>query len=64
MKTGPHDAYLCFIPPPLDHEPSAEDEDDQELTPAHSWSLLQPLSGTCLYVGFFSLHRQGTIALI
>lgn len=51
MKMGPRDSYLCFIPAPLDlPPPSVEEEVDDNVTPAHSWSLLQPLSGTCLYV--------------
>lgn len=53
MKMGPRDSYLCFIPKPLDlPPPPPEEEVDDNVTPAHSWSLLQPLSGTCLY------HRQ------
>ncbi|KAJ7685098.1 hypothetical protein DFH06DRAFT_1157432 [Mycena polygramma] len=50
LRMGP-DEYLCLIPKPLE-PPAPEDDPDDEPTPAHSWSLLQPLSGTCLY------HRQ------
>jgi hypothetical protein len=51
MKMGPRDSYLCFIPKPLDNPPiMPEDESNADTTPARSWSLLQPLSGTCLYV--------------
>ncbi|KAJ3822923.1 hypothetical protein F5880DRAFT_1570760 [Lentinula raphanica] len=54
MKMGPRDSYLCLIPKPLNLSMSSADDDlDEEITPARSWSLLQPLSGTCLY------HRQG-----
>ncbi|KAF8969992.1 hypothetical protein BDZ97DRAFT_1915088 [Flammula alnicola] len=54
MKMGPWDSYLCLIPKPLENIPSLQEEDsDADVTPARSWSLLQPLSGTCLY------HRQG-----
>jgi len=53
MKLGPRDSYLCFVPPPLDQTSAGEEPEEQTVTPAHSWSLLQPLSGTCLY------HRQG-----
>ncbi|KAK7054998.1 Protein OS-9 [Paramarasmius palmivorus] len=58
MKMGPRDSYLCFIPAPLDLPPPPSDEaaaDTQpdEVTTANSWSLLQDLSGQCLY------HRQG-----
>jgi protein OS-9 len=55
MKLGPKNSYLCLITKPTDMVPSAEDkaEAEAEVTPVHSWSLLQPLSGRCLY------HRQG-----
>ncbi|KAG6911461.1 hypothetical protein DXG01_014535 [Tephrocybe rancida] len=55
LKMGPKDSYLCLIPKPDDniHPPSNDDPSDFESTPSRSWSLLQPLSGTCLY------HRQG-----
>ncbi|KAF8163220.1 hypothetical protein B0H34DRAFT_794953 [Crassisporium funariophilum] len=54
MRMGPRDSYICLIPKPLDSIPSfTEEESDVDVTPARSWSLLQPLSGTCLY------HRQG-----
>lgn len=50
MKMGPRDSYLCLVPKALDLSPPSDDEGDEEITPARSWSLLQPLSGTCLYV--------------
>lgn len=51
MKMGPRDSYICLIPKPLDTVPSFTDDDlDTDVTPARSWSLLQPLAGTCLYV--------------
>ncbi|PFH50662.1 hypothetical protein AMATHDRAFT_144504 [Amanita thiersii Skay4041] len=54
IKMGPRDSYVCLIPKPPDNNPStAEDEAESEISPARSWSLLQPLTGTCLY------HRQG-----
>ncbi|KDR81520.1 hypothetical protein GALMADRAFT_239520 [Galerina marginata CBS 339.88] len=54
MKMGQRDSYLCLIPKPLDNIPTVPDDDsDADVTPARSWSLLQPLAGTCLY------HRQG-----
>ncbi|KAK7467006.1 Protein OS-9 [Stygiomarasmius scandens] len=53
LKMG-RDSYLCLIPEPLHLPPPPEEvQDESALTPAHSWSLLQPLTGTCLY------HRQG-----
>ncbi|KAF7338364.1 PRKCSH domain-containing protein [Mycena venus] len=51
LKMGPNH-YLCIIPKPLEQPPPDDDPDD-EPTPAHSWSLLLPLEGTCLYL------RQG-----
>lgn len=54
MKMGPRNSYICLIPEPPDISPSSTpDESDSEVSPARSWSLLQPLTGTCLY------HRQG-----
>ncbi|KAI0302092.1 hypothetical protein BC826DRAFT_904473 [Russula brevipes] len=53
MKMGPRDTYLCFIPPSIKHDPPPPEETITEVTASHSWSLLQPLDGTCLY------HRQG-----
>lgn len=51
MKMGPRDSYLCLIPHPSVNIPSLEEDDlDIGVTPARSWSLLQPLSGSCLYV--------------
>ena len=47
---GPLDSYICFIPQPLQSGPSLQDNSDADITPARSWSLLQPLTGTCLYV--------------
>jgi len=52
MKIGPEHSYLCFVPPPATASSPIEDS-EPNVTPVHSWSLLQPLSGTCLY------HRQG-----
>ncbi|KAI1795756.1 glucosidase II beta subunit-like protein-domain-containing protein [Ganoderma leucocontextum] len=53
MKFGPKSNYLCLIPPPPQEVPVVEEAPAEIATPVHSWSLLQPLSGTCLY------HRQG-----
>ncbi|KAA1474921.1 hypothetical protein DENSPDRAFT_841598 [Dentipellis sp. KUC8613] len=51
MKMGPHVTYLCLIPPPA--VAAASDDPPPDVTPVYSWSLLQPLAGTCIY------HRQG-----
>ncbi|KAI0720971.1 glucosidase II beta subunit-like protein-domain-containing protein [Cerioporus squamosus] len=53
MKLGPKSSYLCLIPPPPQDPLAAEEPPAEVTTPVHSWSLLQPLAGTCLY------HRQG-----
>ncbi|EMD38417.1 hypothetical protein CERSUDRAFT_93950 [Gelatoporia subvermispora B] len=52
MKLGPGLSYLCLIPPPPEDTPLPADEPEIDITPVHSWSLLQPLAGTCLY------HKQ------
>ncbi|KAF8522194.1 hypothetical protein BU17DRAFT_87289 [Hysterangium stoloniferum] len=52
MRLGPSRSYLCLIPPAPSLPPPPSDEMNAPVTPTHSWSLLQPLSGTCLY------HRQ------
>ncbi|CDO71240.1 hypothetical protein BN946_scf184863.g36 [Trametes cinnabarina] len=53
MKMGPKSSFVCLIPPPPQESPAVEDAATDVTTPVHSWSLLQPLSGKCLY------HRQG-----
>ncbi|KAI9510861.1 hypothetical protein F5148DRAFT_1175518 [Russula earlei] len=53
MKMGPRDTYICFIPPSSKQDPPPPEETVTEVAVSHSWSLLQPLDGTCLY------HRQG-----
>ncbi|KAF5315877.1 hypothetical protein D9611_004616 [Ephemerocybe angulata] len=54
MKMGSKDSYVCYIPKPAESASTRQQEETEtDATPARSWSLLQPLSGTCLY------HRQG-----
>lgn len=51
MKLGPKSSYLCMIPPPpVENISIPLDDGATDVTPAHTWSLLQPLSGSCLYV--------------
>ena len=67
MRMGSKDLYLCLIPNPLDRVPSVTQDDVSELeetTPSRSWSLLQPLSGTCLYVGPFSVRQERALAYL
>jgi len=59
MKMGPRDTYLCFIPPSIKHDPPPPEDTVTEVTVSHSWSLLQPLDGTCLYVCDVSLPSPG-----
>lgn len=49
MKIGPSNEFLCLIPPARDAGAATEDFDG-DATLRNSWSLLQPLSGKCLYV--------------
>ncbi|KAI0273690.1 hypothetical protein BC834DRAFT_855073 [Gloeopeniophorella convolvens] len=53
MKMGLRDTYLCLIPPYIEQELPPPEEPTTEVTVSHSWSLLQPLDGSCIY------HRQG-----
>lgn len=64
MKIGPRTNYLCLIPPPPPENTSVPaEEPTTEVTPVHSWSLLQPLSGGCLYVCYNVIHLSaGLIA--
>ena len=59
MKMGPRDTYLCFIPAPIKQDPPTPEETFTEVTASHSWSLLQPLDGTCLYVCDLSPSSSG-----
>ncbi|PVG02797.1 hypothetical protein CPB86DRAFT_725142, partial [Serendipita vermifera] len=51
MRLGSSE-FLCLLLPPPDL-PAPPEEAHQAPQPIHSWELLQPLEGTCLY------HRQG-----
>ncbi len=63
MKMGPNDSYLCLIPKPLDPPASSapEAEAELEVSPAHSWSLLEPLTGSCLYVRSYTCLATGSL---
>ena len=50
MKLGPRDSYLCLIPPSTEQNSPAPEDSHTEWTPAQGWSLLQPLTGSCIYV--------------
>ncbi|OJT03139.1 Protein OS-9 -like protein [Trametes pubescens] len=57
MRFGPKTSYVCLIPPPPKEPPPVEDTPTDVATPVHSWSLLQPLSGKCLYWEAYTLGR-------
>lgn len=65
MKLGPKDSYVCLIPKALENIPSplVEEQPDAELTPARSWALLEPLTGTCIYVSD-TCARGGIISIV
>jgi protein OS-9 len=50
MKLGSKDAYLCLTPPAPEYQPIPPLEEATQVTALHSWSLLQPLAGSCIYV--------------
>lgn len=52
IKLGPEHDFLCLIPPPRDTSPVPEELDRNEAI-RNGWSLLQPLTGKCLYVRLF-----------
>ncbi|KAH7923498.1 hypothetical protein BV22DRAFT_1015312 [Leucogyrophana mollusca] len=52
MKMGEQDGFICLIPPARESPPPVQENFDADTRLGHSWSLLQPLSGRCLY------HRQ------
>ncbi|KAH8117337.1 hypothetical protein DFH11DRAFT_1541625 [Phellopilus nigrolimitatus] len=53
LKMAGKNSYLCMIPPPIESHTKPIEEPQIEGNPAQSWSLLQPLSSSCIY------HRQG-----
>ena len=59
MRLGSKDSYLCLIPPPPEYQSTPpQEEEPTELTALHSWSLLQPLTGSCIYVGrYFAILK-------
>ncbi|KAI5122070.1 hypothetical protein M0805_006053 [Coniferiporia weirii] len=53
LKLAGKNPYICMIPPPVESHTKPIEEPQIEANPAQSWSLLQPLSNSCIY------HRQG-----
>ncbi|KAG2041710.1 hypothetical protein BDR03DRAFT_990735 [Suillus americanus] len=52
MKMGPDNEFICLIPPARDTPIQVQENVDQDTVLRNGWSLLEPLSGKCLY------HRQ------
>ncbi|KAG1756545.1 uncharacterized protein EDB91DRAFT_1093253 [Suillus paluster] len=52
MKMGSDNQFICLIPPARDTPIQAQDNIDHDAVLRNGWSLLEPLSGKCLY------HRQ------
>ncbi|KAG1768357.1 hypothetical protein EDD22DRAFT_872805 [Suillus occidentalis] len=52
MKMGPDNDFICLIPPPQNTPIQPQENIDQDAVLRNGWSLLEPLSGKCLY------HRQ------
>jgi protein OS-9 len=52
MKMGPDNEFICLIPPARDTPMQVQENIDQDVVLRNGWSLLEPLSGKCLY------HRQ------
>ena len=57
MKMGPNNEFLCLIPP-AGETAAATHDFDGDAALRNSWSLLQPLSGKCLYVRSSYLERK------
>lgn len=59
MSLGPKQSYICLVPKPIESPQVLQDDDfNVEINPARSWSLLQPLTGTCLYVCISYCHNN------
>lgn len=50
MSLSGQNPYVCLIPPPIESHTQSAEEPQLEANAAQTWSLLQPLSGSCLYV--------------
>ncbi|KAG1877890.1 hypothetical protein DFJ58DRAFT_740492 [Suillus subalutaceus] len=49
MKLGPDNEFICLIPPARDAPIQVQENIDQDAVLRNGWSLLEPLSGKCLY---------------
>ncbi|KAG2116768.1 uncharacterized protein F5147DRAFT_769126 [Suillus discolor] len=49
MKMGPDNDFICLIPPARDVPIQVQENIDQDTVLRNGWSLLEPLSGKCLY---------------
>jgi hypothetical protein len=50
MKMGSDNEFICLIPPASDTPVPAQEDIDHDAILSNGWSLLEPLSGKCLYV--------------
>lgn len=56
MKMGPDNEFICLIPPAHNTPIQAQENIDQDAVLRNGWSLLEPLSGKCLYVRYLSRY--------
>jgi len=64
MKMGPDNQFICLIPPPRDAPIQAQENIDHDAVLRNGWSLLEPLSGKCLYVRRLACHNSKAIKKI
>lgn len=57
MKMGSDNEFICLIPPARDTPMSPHENIDHDAILSNAWSLLEPLSGKCLYVRPFTFYR-------
>jgi len=56
MKMGPDNEFICLIPPARDTPIQVQENIDQDVVLRNGWSLLEPLSGKCLYVRYLTCY--------
>jgi hypothetical protein len=60
MKMGSDNEFICLIPPARDTPIPAQENLDHDAILSNGWSLLEPLSGKCLYVGHLAYYQSET----
>jgi protein OS-9 len=53
---GPDNEFICLIPPSHNTPIQPQENIDQDAVLRNGWSLLEPLSGKCLYVRYLSCY--------